>query len=178
MSWRQWLVLLGLFLFYLLFGGVVFMLIEAPEEELRLKELKSIKDVIYGLLQLWYIFIRLLIIASNFIVWLFALNLDKLITCNKNATHVDLKEREGLWIQIAEQINQPALTNSHSNPPKKWTLYNSFFVAVTVASTIGNFCSLVFIFAKMPEKIKTSNYTHNRNQERMRPTALLKRQSS
>lgn len=62
---------------------------------------------------------------------------DKLIACDKNTTSIDLSKREEVWIQIAEQINQPALINHRSVPPKKWTLYNSFFVAVTVASTIG-----------------------------------------
>ena len=57
MSWRQWLALLMLFIIYLLVGGVVFMQIESPEEELRLKELMDLKQVIYGkLIRLYSIY--------------------------------------------------------------------------------------------------------------------------
>lgn len=66
--------------------------------------------------------------------------------CETNGTNeIDLVGREEVWIQIAEQINQPTLINNHSVPPKKWTLYNSFFVAVTVASTIGSVCSIFIV---------------------------------
>ncbi|XP_059350433.1 uncharacterized protein LOC130685524 isoform X2 [Daphnia carinata] len=86
------------------------MLIESPEEEDRLQELSSLKNVIH----------------------------EKLIACDGNVINpVHLAGREEMWAHIAEQINQPGLIHNGSLPPKKWTLYNSFFVAVTVASTIG-----------------------------------------
>lgn len=49
MSWKQWLALLLLFLAYLVIGGIIFMFIESPEEEFRLNELHSLREVIYGM---------------------------------------------------------------------------------------------------------------------------------
>lgn len=49
MNLRQWFALLFLFVLYLLLGGVVFVLFESPEEEIRSKELNHLKNVIYGL---------------------------------------------------------------------------------------------------------------------------------
>ncbi|KAI9562265.1 hypothetical protein GHT06_013230 [Daphnia sinensis] len=48
MNWKEWVALLIFFKVYLLFGGVVFMLIESPEEEVRLQELNGLKTVIHG----------------------------------------------------------------------------------------------------------------------------------
>lgn len=48
MSWKQWLALLALFSLYLLFGGVIFMVIESPGEQLRLQELDALRNIIYG----------------------------------------------------------------------------------------------------------------------------------
>lgn len=110
MNGKEWFALLFFFIAYLLFGGVVFMLIESPDEEVRLQELNSLKNMIQ----------------------------DKLIACEGNVINpVDLAGRAEMWAHIAEQINQPGLIHNGSIPSKKWTLYNSFFVAVTVASTIG-----------------------------------------
>jgi len=54
MNWRQWFALLFIFILYLLLGGVVFMFFESPEEEIRLKELSLLKNVIYGLYFLFF----------------------------------------------------------------------------------------------------------------------------
>jgi len=61
---------------------------------------------------------------------------DELISCDENQTVADFQRRETHWIEIANIINQPLLIKNGTTP-KKWTLYNSFFVAMTVASTIG-----------------------------------------
>ncbi len=105
---------------------------------------------------------------------------DKLITCDKNTTSIDLSKREDVWIKIAEQINQPALINNRSVPPKKWTLYNSFFVAVTVASTIGKkICSSFILAISIRNLIKPSPCSLTAiTGKRMRAAALLKRQLS
>ena len=86
---------------------------------------------------------------------------DKLIMCETNVTNaVDLVEREKLWIQIAEQINQPALINNHPEPPKKWNFYNSFFVAVTIATTIGRLSYAPFYrYCQVFQTIGLRNYT-------------------
>ena len=48
MSWRQWLVLMGIFVSYLLFGGGVFMTVEGPLEEINIQQLRDIQRRIYG----------------------------------------------------------------------------------------------------------------------------------
>lgn len=48
MNGKEWFALLFFFIAYLLFGGVVFMLIESPDEEVRLQELNSLKNMIQG----------------------------------------------------------------------------------------------------------------------------------
>lgn len=63
---------------------------------------------------------------------------EDLIGSTGNGTNDDETERrEAAWIRIAEALNQPHLLRNNTLPEKKWTLFNSFFVAVTVASTIG-----------------------------------------
>lgn len=81
--------------------------------------------------------------------------------CETNVTNkVDLVEREKLWIQIAEQINQPALINNHPELPQKWNFYNSFFVAVTIATTIGRLSSAPFYrYCQVFQTIGLRNYT-------------------
>lgn len=59
--------------------------------------------------------------------------LDELIASDA----VNQTEREEIWIRIAEMINQPTLIRNGSLPNKKWSVYNSFFVAVTAVTTIG-----------------------------------------
>ena len=48
MSWKEWLALLAVFLMYLVFGGLVFMALESPAEDLRTEELGDLRLVIYG----------------------------------------------------------------------------------------------------------------------------------
>ena len=45
--------------------------------------------------------------------------------------------REDTWAKVAHWIEQPELIRNATHPAKVWTFYNSFFVAVTAASTIG-----------------------------------------
>lgn len=57
MSWRQWFVLLAIFIGYLLFGGFIFVVIESPYEVERNQELENIRNYIYGkhILDEWHI---------------------------------------------------------------------------------------------------------------------------
>jgi len=48
MNWRQWLVIMGVFFMYLLFGGAVFMAVEAPLEDISKQQLYSLQKKIYG----------------------------------------------------------------------------------------------------------------------------------
>ncbi len=146
MNWRQWFALLFFFILYLLLGGVVFMFFESPEEEIRSRELSNLRNVIYGLYFLFFCQNRHTSLITIDIRRHSFRSTDKLIMCETNVTNeIDLVGREEVWIQIAEQINQPTLINNRLVPPKKWTLYNSFFVAVTVASTIGTVCSIFIV---------------------------------
>jgi hypothetical protein len=72
MNWRQWFALLFFFVLYLLLGGVVFMFLESPEEEIRSKELGNLRNVIYGLyfLFFWqsrYISLKIIDIRRHFL---------------------------------------------------------------------------------------------------------------
>lgn len=123
-------MLLSLYIVYLLFGGFVFMLIESPEDDTRLQETSDLKQLIYGKIYVGFSFLYNHI--ANFSIFA-----EKLITCDDSKINNSLNDREELWIQIADKISQPHLILNGSETPKKWTIYNSFFVAVTVASTIG-----------------------------------------
>ena len=48
MSYNQWLALLAVFTAYLLFGGVVFMAVESPLEDVRIGNTETIRRLIYG----------------------------------------------------------------------------------------------------------------------------------
>lgn len=67
-------------------------------------------------------------------VFLSVVVIDELITCRVNDT---FERREQTWIQISQLINQPILVRNSSIPDNKWSIYNSFFVAVTAVTTIG-----------------------------------------
>jgi len=70
---------------------------------------------------------------------------DELIVCGANQTVEDFERRELHWIEIATFINQPLLIRN-GTAVKKWTFYNSFFVAMTAASTIGILHNFRYIF--------------------------------
>ena len=67
---------------------------------------------------------------------LFAIYADELIFCSDNQTSEETAARENTWIEIANFLDEPLLIKN-GTVQKKWTLYNSFFVAMTVVSTIG-----------------------------------------
>ena len=58
----------------------------------------------------------------------------ELIMCDSRGTPAS---REDTWAKVAHWIEQPELIRNATHPAKVWTFYNSFFVAVTAASTIG-----------------------------------------
>lgn len=84
-------------------------------------------------------------------------SLDELITCGANQSTEDAKRREMHWIEIATIIDQPLLIKN-GTAVKKWTLYNSFFVAMTVASTIG----MPHFTVDSPPEIEPEHFNHIR----------------
>lgn len=91
---------------------------------------------------------------------------------------VDLAGRAEMWAHIAGQINQPGLIHNGSIPSKKWTLYNSFFVAVTVASTIGSRCAISISTAKILSENIIKNSHNSLSVDKMLTIAVFKRQTS
>ncbi|CAL1300980.1 unnamed protein product [Larinioides sclopetarius] len=101
--------LLIVFIGYVLLGGLVFMLLESPLEEKLRREIEDLRNE-------------------------FQDKLDRLSDGN-----VTKKEMEALMLRLASAHRQSFTDESGHDTHSNWSFGNSFFFAITVVTTIGNF---------------------------------------
>lgn len=125
--------MLVFFIVCLAVAGVVLEAVEAPKEKLRLQQLEKLRNEIYGSCNFKSIcFVQLKCNTTTLLAS------EDLIGRRENGTNdEDIQERENAWRRIAEELNLAHLIRNNNLPENRWTLYNSFFVAFTAASTIG-----------------------------------------
>lgn len=108
MELRHIVFLLVSFILYVILGGIVFMLLESPEEQIKRKEIA--------------------IILNNFTEHIKRLN---------HANFTEQNFRLLLHQLLVAQNNNLIDNFGNQQPINNWSFINSFFFAITVITTVG-----------------------------------------